>query len=161
MQQHLELSKRASYGNHYDTPRLASKDEAADHISIKSDDIKYGDTEGQCTSDVKEIEAYKPRPQPKPRHKTKLTATPAAYTAQEMMTINHDVQSSDHHQPRAPVDEGDYTALDVVSHSHVTNDGSNAYQELVVHQPHPPGYAVPNNIPATSIALESYAKLYN
>ena len=78
------------------------------------------------------------------------------------MTINHDIRSSDYHQPQAPVDEGDYTTL-AVSHNCVTNDGSNVYQDLVVHQPPPwpPGYAVPSNIPATSTTLESYAKLYN
>ena len=166
MQQHLEPSNRASYGNHYDAPQLASKDDDdTDRISIKSDDVKYDDTEGQCTSDVKENKAYynknsKPKPQPKPRRKTKLTTIPEVHTAPGMMTSNHDIRSSDYHQPKAPVDEGDYTTLDV-SHSHVTNDGSNVYQDLVVHQPPPPGYAVPNNIPATSTALQSYAKLYN
>ena len=90
MQQHLESSNRASYGNHYDTSQLASKydDDDADHISIKSDDIKYDYTEGQCTSDVKENKAYysknsKPKPQPKPR--CKITTTPAAHTAPGMM----------------------------------------------------------------------------
>ena len=166
MQQHLEPNDSAPYGNHYDIPQLASKDDDdADRISIKSDDVKYDDTEEQYTSDVKENKAYynkngKQKPQPKPRHKTKLTATPAVLTARDMMTNNHDIRSSDFNQPRPPVDEGDYTTLDV-GHSHVTKDDSNVYQDLVVHQPPPPGYAVPNNIPATSTTLESYAKLYN
>ena len=154
-EQHLEANNRAPYGNHYDIPQVRSKDDDADRISIKSDDVKYDDTEGQCTSDVKENKAYyskngKPKPQPKPRHSTKLTATSAAPM---MAAVHYDVPSNNHHRP--PVDEGDYTTLDV-SHSHV--DGSNDYQELVVHQPPPPGYATPNNIPATSTTLESYAR---
>ena len=90
----------------------------------------------------------------------KLTTIPVVHTAPGIMTINHDIRSSDYHQPQAPVDEGDYTTLDV-RHNHVTNDGSNVYQDLVVHQPPPPGYVVPSNIPATSTTLQSYAKLYN
>ena len=153
-QQHLEANNRASYdGNHYDIPQIRSKadDDDADRISIKSNDIKYDDTEGQCTSDVKENKAYysknsKPKPQPKPRHSTKLTAKSAASVT---AAGHYDVPSNNHH--RHPVHEGDYATLDV-SHSHFTN----AYQELVVHQPPPPGYAAPSNIPATSTTLESY-----
>ena len=157
-QQHLEANNRVSYGNHYDIPQLASKDDDADRISIKSDDVKYDDTEGQCTSDVKENKAYysknsKPKPQPKPRHSTKLIATSAAPVT---AAGHYDVPSNNHH--RHPIHEGDHTTLDV-SHNHVTNDGSNVYQELVVHQPPPPGYATLSNIPATSTTLESsYAR---
>ena len=158
-QQPLEANNKTSYGNHYDIPKLPNKDDDdddADRISIKSDDVKYDDTEGQCISDVNKNKAYynkngKPKPQPKPRHTTKLTTISATPV---MAALHYDVPSNNYHPP---VDEGDYTTLDA-SHSHVINDGSNDYQELVVHQPPPPGYATPSNIPATSTTLESYAR---
>ena len=125
-------------------------DDDDDRLSIKSDDVKYDDTEEQCASNVKESKAYyskngSAKPQPKPRHNKQPTTTAAG------PVIHYDVPRNNVQLP--PVDEGNYTTLD----SSVIN-GGNDYQELMVHQPPPPGYAVPSNIPATSTTLESYIK---
>ena len=139
--------------NIYDNTQNGRNDDNADRISIKSDDIKYEDMEGQCTSDVKQSKAYysknsKPKPQPKPRHSKKPTTAPVAPT-------HYDVPTNNRYLP--PADEGDYTTLDV-THSSNGASGGNVYQELIVQRSPPPGYDVPSNIPATSTTLE-YATL--
>ena len=121
--------------------------------------MKYEDPEGQCTSSAKENKAYyskngKTKPQPKPRHSRKPTTTPVATAAAATAAVHYDVPANDRHPP--PIDEGDYTTLDL-THSSVINNG-NDYQELMVQRYPPPGYSVPSNIPATNITLESYAK---
>lgn len=114
--------------------------------------MKYDDTEEQCTSNIKERKAYytkngKPKPQPKPRHNQQPNTT----TTAAVPTIHYDVPRNN---PKPlPVDEGDYTTLNV-THS----NGGNVYQELVAQRPPPPGYSIPSNIPATSTTLESYTR---
>ena len=54
-----EVNGKAACQNYYDTPQIPSKNDVdADCISIKSDDVRYDDTEEQCTSSVKENKAY-------------------------------------------------------------------------------------------------------
>ena len=147
--------------------------------------MKYDDTDEQCTSNVKKSTAHysknsKPKPQPKPRHSKQLqptanTTAPASYYNYSVPNsnlqsaasyYNYNVPSSN---PQS-VDEGDYTALDL-THSHAMNNGNNYqqleinngndYQELMNLQPPPPGYSVPNNIPATSTTLESHKRSYS
>ena len=143
-QQQPEANGKACH-NYYNTPQILSKNDDADHISIKSDDVRYDNTEEQCTSSVKENKAYyskngKPKPQPKPRHSRKpATNSNAAVTTE----IHYDVPSSNHHLPA--VGEGEYTTLDVTQSNFI--NGGNDYQELAIHQPPQPSYAVPSNMP--------------
>ena len=146
----LEANNKAPLNIYYNASQKPSDDDDDDRLSIKSDDVKYDDTDGQCTPNIKESKAYynkngKPKPQPKPRHNKNPTATTAAAAS----VIHYDIPRNN----TLCVDEGDYTTLDV-THS----NGGNVYQELMVQQPPPPGYSIPSNIPATSTTLESYMK---
>ena len=141
----LEASNKAPLNIYYNASQKPTDDDD-DRLSIKSDDVKYDDTEDQCTPNIKESKAYytkngKPKPQPKPRQTTTATAA--------VPVIHYDVPRNN----TLSVDEGDYTTLDV-THSY----GGNVYQELVGQQPPPPGYSIPSNIPATSTTLESYTR---
>ena len=149
LQQQLEANDKAC-NNCYETPQIPSKNDDAYYSSMKSDDLRYDDKEEQCTLCVKENKAYyskngKAKPQPKPRHSKKPSTTHVA-TAAVTTEIHYDVPSSNHHL--SAVGEGEYTTLDVTQSSFI--NGRNDYQELIIQQPPPPGYAVPSNIPATS-----------
>ena len=142
-EQQLEANNNPLYNSYCNAPRISSNDDDADRVSIKSDDVKYEDPEGQCKSSVKESKVYyskngKTKPQPKPRHSRKPTTTPVATAAAATAAVHYDVPANDRHPP--PIDEGDYTALDV-THISVINDG-NRFPPL--------GYSVPSNIPATT-----------
>lgn len=122
----------------------------ADRVSIVSDDVLFEDTEGYCTSNVKESKAHyskngKLKPQPKPRH-NKPTATSTA--------VHYDVPGNNHSVSAHTRSE--YASLDVTRTAKANN--SNDYQQLIVQPPPPPGYAVPTNVPATSTTLESYSR---
>ena len=151
IEKQLEASNKAPQNIYYNASQKPTDDD--DRLSIKSDDVKYDDTEEQCTPNIKESKAYytkngKPKPQPKPRHHHQPTYTTPAAAAP--VTHNHyDVPRNN----TLPVDDGDYTTLSV-KHS----NGGNVYQELVTQQPPPPGYSIPSNIPATSTTLESYTR---
>ena len=164
-EKHLQKANHKAASNiYYNTSQKPNNndDDDDDRLSIKSDDVKYDDTEEQRTSNVKKSTARyskngKPKPQPKPRYNKQPTANTTA------PAVHYDV-------PRSSlqlVDEGDYTALDLTRSNAMNNgndyqqlaiNGGNDYQELMAHQPPPPGYSVPNNIPATSTTLESHVR---
>ena len=130
----------------------------ADRISIRSDDVQFDKPEEHCTSNVQENKAQysknsKTKPEPKPRHSKKATTVLAVTGA---AVAQYDVPVNNHHVTADPA-EDEYTALDVTHGGAVNND----YQELIVGPPPPPGYAVPTNIPAPTVTLESYTSPFS
>jgi len=146
----MEVKNKRSSNHYENAPKQPKNDDNADRDSIVSDDVLFDDTGEYCKPDVKETKAQyskngKLKPQPKPRHSTKPTATTGA-------AIHYDIPVNNH--PVSADVGGEYASLSTTYPNTVNTD--NNYQDLIVQPPPPPGYAVPTNIPATSATLDGY-----